>query len=95
MKQQKIEIGYLADIFEKMNEVNFKLKENKMKFIKAKRIISSFNDKLSRIGQFPSLKVCSNANGVIPEVKIQIFTDHLLQLKKDTISRFQDLLDFF
>lgn len=32
-------------------------------------------------------------NGVIPVNKIQIFTDHLLQLKKDMKSRFQDLLE--
>jgi hypothetical protein len=42
LKQRKIEIGYLTDIFEKMNEVNLKLQGNKMNFIKAKGIISSF-----------------------------------------------------
>ncbi|KAL4135435.1 hypothetical protein QTP88_007044 [Uroleucon formosanum] len=100
--QRKIEIGYLTDIFEKMNEVNLKLQGNKMNFIKAKGIISSFIFKLDlyrtninrqELIQFPNLKSCSDANGLIPEDKILIFTDHILQLKKDMKSRFQDLLE--
>jgi len=102
LKQRKIEIGYLTDIFEKMNEVNLKLQGNKMNFIKAKGIISSFIFKLDlyrtninrqELIQFPNLKSCSDANGLIPEDKILIFTDHILQLKKDMKSRFQDLLE--
>jgi len=99
---QKIEIGYLTDIFEIMNEVNLKLQGNKMNFIKAKGIISSFIFKLvlyrtninrQELSQFPNLKSCSDANGLIPEDKILIFTDHILQLKKDMKSRFQNLLE--
>jgi len=35
--------------------------------------------------QFLNLKECLDANGVIPENKIQIFTDHLSQLKEHAI----------
>ncbi|XP_050528101.1 SCAN domain-containing protein 3-like [Daktulosphaira vitifoliae] len=100
--KRKIEIGYLTDIFEKMNEVNLKLQGNKMNFIKAKRIISSLifkfdlyrtNMNRQELSQFPNLKSCSDANGVIPEDKIQIFSDHILQLEKDMNSIFQDLLE--
>jgi zinc finger BED domain-containing protein 5/7/8/9 len=96
LKQRKIEIGYLTDIFEKMNEVNLKLQGNKMNFIKPKGIISSFIFKLDlyrtninrqELIQFPNLKSCSDANGLISECKILIFTDHIMK------SRFQDLLE--
>jgi hypothetical protein len=102
LKQRKIGIGYLTDIFEKMNEVNLKLQGNNMNFIKAKGIISSFvfnldlyrtNVNRQELIQFPNLKSCSDANGLIPEDKILIFTDHILHLKNDMNSRFQDLLE--
>lgn len=39
------------------------------------------------------LKSCSDANGLIPENKIQIFNDHIFQLKKHMKSRFQVLFE--
>nr|CAD7430141.1 unnamed protein product [Timema monikensis] len=103
LKQRKLELAYLTDIFEKMNEVNIRLQGNKMNLIKAKGIISSFIAKFDihkvNIGrkeliQFPTLKKCSvSANGTpeLPEDKILIFTDHLDQLKTDMELRFEDL----
>lgn len=85
-----------------MNEVNLKVQKNKMNFIKAKGIISSFifkfdhykiNINRQELSQFSNLKSCSDVNGLIPEVKILIFTGHILQIKKDMKSRYQDLLE--
>lgn len=73
-----------------------------MNFIKAKEIFSSFiakfdlyktNINRQGLSQFPNIKACSDGNGEIPVDKIQIFSDHLLQLKNDMKSRFKDLLE--
>jgi len=48
---------------------------------------------VSKSRKFPNLKGCSDANCVFPEDKIQIFTYHLPQLKKDMQLRFQALLE--
>jgi uncharacterized protein with HEPN domain len=40
-------MSYLADIFEKLNEVNKNLQADKINFIKSKSIISAFILKLS------------------------------------------------
>lgn len=103
MKQRKLELAYLTDIFEKMNEVNISLQGNKMNLIKAKGIISSFIAKFdiykANIGRkelinFPALKRFSVSDNKTPELtqdKILVFTDHLEQLKTDMLSRFEDL----
>ncbi|KAG9481570.1 hypothetical protein GDO78_010682 [Eleutherodactylus coqui] len=43
---RSLDVAYLTDIFSKLNEVNTKLQGDKMNFIKAKGIISSFIAKL-------------------------------------------------
>jgi hypothetical protein len=103
LKQRKLELAYLTDIFEKLNEVNIRLQGNKMNLIKAKGIILSFIAKFDihkvNIGrkeliQFPTLKKCSvsdNETPELPEDKILIFTGHLDQLTTDMESRFEDL----
>jgi len=102
LKQRKIEIGYLTDIFQKMNEVNLKLQGNNIIFIKAKWVVSPLIAKFDlykmdinrqELSQFPNLRACSDANGEIPVDKIKIFSDHILQLKNDMKSRFKDLLE--
>lgn len=97
LKQRKLELAYLTDIFEKMNEVNKKLQGNKMNLIKAKGIISSFIAKFDilkfNIGrkepiQFPTLEEClMSVTPELPEDKILIFIDHLDQLKTDMLTR--------
>jgi hypothetical protein len=103
LKQHKLELAYLKDIFVKMNEVNIRLQGNKMNFNKAKGIISLFIAKFDiikvNIGrkeliQFPTLEKCSvsdNETPELPEDKILIFTDLFDPLKTDMESRFEDL----
>lgn len=71
LKQHKLKLAYLTDIFEKMNEVNVRLQGNKMNLIKAKGIILSFIDKanISRkeLIHFPTLKRFSVSDNETPE----------------------------
>lgn len=68
----------------------------------SKGIISSFLAKFNlykaninrlELNQYLNLKACSDANGLIPAYKIQIFTGRISQIKKDMKSRFQYLLE--
>lgn len=90
-------MGRFFALFNSMIEVKLKLQGNKMNFIKAQGIISSFiarfdlhkaNINHQELSQFPNLNACSNANRLISEDKI-----HILQLRKEMKSRFQDLLE--
>ncbi|XP_042912357.1 protein FAM200C-like [Parasteatoda tepidariorum] len=82
-----------------MKEINVKLQGNKMNFIKAKGIISSFIAKFdiykSNIGrielmQLPTLKKCSMADiEILEKKKIVIFTDHLDQLWNQDLKKLE------
>lgn len=107
LANRRLDIAYLADIFEKQNEVNTKLQGGNMNFIKAKGIVCSFISKLGlyrrnlssqELSQFPSLqeKVKMSANEdevpVLPDSDLRVYCSHLEELKIDMETRFQDLL---
>lgn len=74
--------------------MNFKM--TKLKIISSfitKFDIYNINIYRQELSQFPNLKTCTEANGMISVDKIQIFTFHLLQLKMYMKSRFRDLLE--
>ncbi|XP_013913991.1 PREDICTED: zinc finger MYM-type protein 6-like [Thamnophis sirtalis] len=96
LKLQHLAVAYLADVFDKLNEVNVKLQGNKINFIKAKGVICSFISKLDilasnmsrqKLYQFPSL---GNERQLQAE-DLNIFFCHLKQLKEDMETRFYDL----
>uniref|UniRef100_A0A670XYV0 DUF4371 domain-containing protein n=1 Tax=Pseudonaja textilis TaxID=8673 RepID=A0A670XYV0_PSETE len=95
---ESIDPTYLADVFDKLNEVNVKLQGDKINFLKAKGVICSFISKLDLLAsnmshqelyQFPSL---DNERQLQAE-DLDIFCCHLKQLKEDMETRFYDLIN--
>uniref|UniRef100_A0ABM5G983 Zinc finger MYM-type protein 6-like n=1 Tax=Pogona vitticeps TaxID=103695 RepID=A0ABM5G983_9SAUR len=98
LKLRRLDVAYLNDVFDKLNEVNIKLQGDKINFIKAKGVICSFISKLDLLAsnmsrqelhQFPSL---ANEHQLQAE-DLDIFCCHLKQLKEDMETRFNDLIN--
>lgn len=93
----KSDIAYMSDLYSKFNETNLQLQGEDLNLIKAKAIISAFVLKLSlykeninkrQFYQFPNL------SSVKPEDdNLLIYCTHLEALRKDFITRFDDLLN--
>ena len=92
------DIGYLADLFARLNELNLQLQGDDTNLIKAKSSIGTFLSKLDiykkNIGrrdfhQFPSLLELKET---ITDDDLLVYCAHLDQLSKDMSERFQDLL---
>lgn len=99
LRNERVDIAYLSNIFEKLNEVNIKLQGSNMNLIKAKGIINAFISKLSifkeRLSrkdftQFTSLKLIED---LILDTDIDCYCSHLQKLKEDFEVRFQDFND--
>ena len=103
LRNNRVDVAYLADIFTKLNEINIKLQGNNINLIKSKGIINSFigklpfyKDSLARkdFRQFPSLQVIQNNDKIlILETDIECYCSHLETLKEDFIKRFKDLCE--
>uniref|UniRef100_A0A8C6YAI7 SCAN domain-containing protein 3 n=1 Tax=Naja naja TaxID=35670 RepID=A0A8C6YAI7_NAJNA len=98
LKLRRLDVAYLADVFDKLNEVNIKLQGDKINFLKAKGVICSFISKLdllaSNMGrqelyQFPSLGI----ERQLQAEDLDVFCCHLKQLKEDMETRFYDLIN--
>ena len=98
----KTDISYLADVFEKLNEVNVKLQGKDMNLIKAKGIVAAFIDKLSiyrsnisrsQLHQFPTLQstLQEGESGVLTDTELERYTSHLDAVGTDMTTRFKDL----
>lgn len=97
--ERKVDIAYLTDVFEKLNEVNLKLQGTEMNLIKGKSIIAAFMAKLDvyisnlrrqELSQFPNLKAAVEGNDgddAIPDT----YVSHLENVKQDMSERFGDL----
>lgn len=103
MLTRKLDIAYLADIFEKLNEVNLKLQGVDMNLIKAKGVVAAFIGKLSLyksnlsrrdLRQFPTLDTAVqdiDSDPALPDVIRDRFCEHIEAVIIDMTTRFQDL----
>lgn len=98
LKKRETDIAYLADIFEKLNEVNKNLQGEKINFIKSKSIISAFISKLSLFKEkisrreFNHFFKLSSLKQIL-DSDLEIYCAHLESLKDDMITRFKDIND--
>ncbi|KAM3874376.1 zinc finger BED domain-containing protein 5-like [Diretmus argenteus] len=95
----RCDIMYLADFFEKMNEVTLKLQGNGVTLVQCKTVIRSLNSRLDLYRQsigrrqfdhFPQLTKVSEA---LTDDRLLIYTAHLRMVKADLEIRFRDLLN--
>ena len=91
-------VAYLADIFEKFNEVNLSLQGVDNNLIKSKSavpgfiaILSLYQRELGRMdfGRFPRL---NEVRDCISDDTLMTFTSHLSNVQDDMNERFSDLL---
>nr|XP_020653392.1 SCAN domain-containing protein 3-like [Pogona vitticeps]XP_020653393.1 SCAN domain-containing protein 3-like [Pogona vitticeps] len=98
LKLRRLDIAYLADVFDKLNEVNVKLQGDKINFIKAKGVICSFLSKLDLLASNMSRQELYHFPSLGNERQLQaddvdVFCCHLKQLKEDIETRFYDLIN--
>ncbi|XP_071394012.1 zinc finger BED domain-containing protein 5-like [Centroberyx affinis] len=93
------DIMYLADFFEKMNEVTLKLQGNGVTLVQCKAVIHSLTSRLDlyrqsigrrQFAHFPQLTKVSEA---LTDDRLLIYIDHLRMVKADMEIRFRDLLN--
>ena len=97
LSQIKPDIAYLADFFEKMNELLTKLQGNEVTLVQCKSVINAFIMKLSLFSQnltrrelcnFPRLKEVTH----LEDADIICYSEHLQQVQCSMKERFTDLL---
>jgi len=98
LHKRETNIAYLADIFEKLNEVNKNLQGDKINFIKSKSIISAFISKLSLFKEKISRREFNNFSNLsrsqqILDSDLEIYCAHLESLKDNMSTRFKDIND--
>ena len=96
LREARKDIAYLADIFQKLNDLNLRLQGKNMDLIQTKKHIESFMAKLSllrkniqryELHQLPRL----NKENVSTE-NVEVFSDHIKMLNEYFELRFSDLL---
>ncbi|ROJ30521.1 Zinc finger BED domain-containing protein 5 [Anabarilius grahami] len=99
VSSSRCNIMYLADFFEKMNEVTLKLQGNDITLVKSKAIIHSLTSRLDlyrqsigrrQFAHFPQLAKVSES---LTDDLLLVYTDHLTMVKADMEIRFRDLLN--
>ena len=94
----KYQVAYLADIFEKFNDLNLQLQGDENNLVKSKSVVSSFIAKLplfrAELGRrdfkrFPRLK---EVDTQVDDDAMLIFLNHLTNIEADMKERFTDLL---
>ena len=95
-----VDLAYLSDIFDKLNEINLKLQEKESNLLKAKSVVLGFISKLTLFKQhmdcelchFPKLQEMLEKNELKDE-NVKIYCSHLGQMKKNMSTRFKDLFN--
>ncbi|XP_071397542.1 zinc finger BED domain-containing protein 5-like [Centroberyx affinis] len=99
VSSSRCDIMYLADFFEKMNEVTLKLQGNGVTLVQCKAVIHSLTSRLDlykqsigrrQFAHFPQLTKVSEA---LTDDRLLIYIDHLRMVKADMEIRFRDLLN--
>ncbi|XP_008183405.1 protein ZBED8-like [Acyrthosiphon pisum] len=98
LHKRETNIAYLADIFEKLNEVNKNLEGDKINLIKSKSIISAFISKLSLLKEKIGRREFNNFSNLsisqqILDSDLEIYCAHLESLKDNMSTRFKDIND--
>ena len=103
VKLVRIDVAYLADIFEKLNIMNKQLQGNNTTLIQAKGIVLSFLSKLTlfrqniacrEFGHLLCLRELDMTNTItITDENINIYCSHIDSLREDMLIRFKDLTE--
>jgi len=98
LHKRETNIAYLADIFEKLNEVNKNSEGDKISFIRSKSIIRAFISKLSLFKEKISRREFNNFSNLsrsqqILDSDLEIYCAHLESLKDNMSTRFKDIND--
>ena len=97
-----VDLAFLSNIFDKLNEVKLKLKGKESNLIKAKSIVMGFINKLTLFKQhmgrpelchFSKLEEMLKKNELKDE-NARIYCSHLGEMKGDMSTRFKDLSNF-
>lgn len=98
LKHIQDQVAYLADIFEKFNDLNLQLQGNENNLVKSKSVVSGFIAKLplfrGELGRrdfkrFPRMNEVSN---LVDDDTLLIFLNHLTNIEADMKERFKELL---
>ncbi|KAG0438021.1 SCAN domain-containing protein 3 [Dictyocoela muelleri] len=96
LSESKTDVAYLADLFDKFNDLNLKLQGDDNNFIKTKSLLSGFARKLlfykqnlgrGELSQFQNLKSVESCDN-----DILAYVQHLESLCVDFNQRFEDVL---
>ena len=99
LSNRRVDLAYLSDIFDKLNEVNLKLQGKQVNLIKAKSVVMGFINKLTLFKQnigrrelyhFPKLQEMLEKNELKDE-NVRIYCSHLGCVTEETTTRFKDL----
>ena len=99
LSNRRVDLAYLSDIFDKLNELNLKLQGKQVNLIKAKSVVMGFINKLTLFKQnmgrrelchFPKLQEMLEKNELKDE-NVRIYCSHLGCMTEEMTTRFKDL----
>ena len=99
LSNRRVDLAYLSDIFDKLNELNLKLQGKQVNLIKAKSVVMGFINKLTLFKQnmgrrelchFPKLQKMLEKNELKDE-NVRIYCSHLGCMTEEMTTRFKDL----
>ena len=99
LSNRRVDLAYLSDIFDKLNEVNLKLQGKQVNLIQAKSVVMGFINKLTLFKQnmgrrelyhFPKLQEMLEKNELNDE-NVRIYCSHLGCMTEEMTTRFKDL----
>ena len=101
LSNRRVDLAYLPDTFDKLNEVHLKLQEKQVNLINAKSVVMSFINKLTLFQQnmdrrelchFPKLQEMLKENEFEDE-NLRTYCLHLGRMRKKMTPTFKDLCD--
>ena len=99
LSNRRVDLAYLSDVFDKLNELNLKLQGKQVNLIKAKSVVMGFINKLTLFKQnmgrrelchFPKLQEMLEKNELKDE-NVRIYCSHLGCMTEEMTTRFKDL----
>ena len=99
LSNRRVDLAYLSDIFDKLNEVNLKLQGKQVNLITAKSVVMGFINKLTFFKQnvgrhelchVPKLQDMLEKNELKDE-NVRIYCSHFGCMTEGTTTRFKDL----